>query len=84
MKLLFRLLPALLAVPLLAADDVKSFVAQKIAADYPSLDALYQDLHAHPELSLMEERTAGIVARELRDAGYDVTEKIGGHGTVAV
>ena len=44
-----------LAAPLRAADGTTTaVVAQKLAADYPSLLALYSDLHAHPELSLME------------------------------
>ncbi|MSU25586.1 MAG: amidohydrolase [Opitutus sp.] len=71
--------------PLLAADSaLKSAVTAKVAADYPQLDAFYQDLHAHPELSLMEERSAGKVAGELRAAGFEVTEKFGGFGLVAV
>ncbi|MBI5689709.1 MAG: amidohydrolase [Verrucomicrobia bacterium] len=70
----------------LAADpSLRGTVAQKVAADYPALGSLYQDLHAHPELSLMEERTAGIVAKELRAAGCEVTEKFGGgFGVVGV
>ncbi|MBI5768464.1 MAG: amidohydrolase [Verrucomicrobia bacterium] len=89
-----RLLPlACLAAPLalspwhglFAADPaLKSALAAKVAADYPLLDAFYKDLHAHPELSLMEERSAAKVAGELRAAGYDVTEKFGGTGIVAV
>jgi len=59
-------------------------VAQKLAADYPSLLALYTDLHAHPELSLMEEKTAAKLAAELRAIGFEVTEKFGGHGIVGV
>lgn len=59
-------------------------VAQKVAADYPSLEKFYRDLHANPELSLLEEKTAAKVAGELRQAGYDVTEKFGGYGVVAV
>jgi len=51
---------------------------------YPSLDALYIDLHRNPELSLQEEKTAAKMARQLRDAGYTVTEKVGGHGVVGV
>ena len=82
------LLPVLflgIVTPLLAADAaLRDAVAQKVAADYPALDAIYKDLHAHPELSLMEQRSAGVVARELRAAGYEVTEKIGGHGVVGV
>ncbi len=85
MKIL-RLAPlALFVTPLLAADaSLQSAVAQKVAAEYPSLDALYKDFHAHPELSLMESATAAKLAGELRAAGYDVTEKFGGTGVVAV
>lgn len=73
--------------PLISASPdpgVRDAVLQKLAAEYGSLDALYKDLHANPEVSYMEERTAGVVARELRAAGFDVTEKIGGHGVVGV
>jgi hippurate hydrolase len=55
-----------------------------IDADYPRLDVLYKHLHAHPELSLQEERTAARLARELRALALEVTEKVGGHGVVAV
>lgn len=54
------------------------------AAELPSLVALYEDLHANPELSLHEERTAAIIAKELRAAGLEVTEKVGGYGIVGV
>ena len=59
-------------------------VAGKVAAEYPSLEALYKHLHANPELSLMEEKTAARVAAEFRTAGFEVTEKFGGNGVVAV
>ncbi len=45
---------------------------------------LYKDLHAHPELSFEEVRSAGILAAEARAAGFDVTEKVGRTGVVAV
>ncbi|MDI3385445.1 amidohydrolase [Streptomyces sp. B-S-A8] len=48
----------------------------------PSLQALYRDLHAHPELSHQEVRTAGIVAERLRGQGWSVTEGVGGTGVV--
>lgn len=68
-----------------AATPLSDAVAQKIAAEYPSLDALYKHLHANPELSLMEEKTSARLAQELRAAGYEVTEKFGGgYGVVAV
>ncbi|MEY9928147.1 amidohydrolase [Catenulispora sp. GP43] len=44
----------------------------------PGLRDLYKDLHAHPELSFQETRTAGIVAQRLRAAGWEVTEGLGG------
>ncbi|HWU12498.1 MAG TPA: amidohydrolase, partial [Caulobacter sp.] len=50
----------------------------------PSLMAIYKDLHANPELSFMEVRSAGILAAEARKLGYKVTEKVGGTGIVAV
>ncbi|MFF0429061.1 amidohydrolase [Streptomyces sp. NPDC004520] len=50
----------------------------------PGLQALYRDLHAHPELSFQEFRTAGIVAALLREQGWRVTEGVGGTGVVGV
>ena len=47
------------------------------AQDLPSLLTFYQDLHQHPELSAHEERTAGVLAGELRKAGFTVTEHVG-------
>jgi hippurate hydrolase len=38
---------------------------------------MYKDLHSHPELSGYEERTAALVAKELRAAGCQVTEHVG-------
>src|SRR5262245_59776237 len=51
---------------------------------YPDLDALYRDLHANPELSLQEEKTAGKMAARLKSTGYEVTEKVGGFGVVGI
>ncbi|MFD3579653.1 amidohydrolase [Streptomyces sp. NPDC058644] len=48
------------------------------------LEALYQDLHRHPELSFQEHRTAGVLAERLRGAGYAVTTGVGGTGVVGV
>src|ERR1035437_9432971 len=86
MKFSPTLLAALLASPLLGATDppLHAVVAQKVAADYPALLAFYTDLHLHPELSLMEEKTSAKVAASLRASGFDVTEKFGGYGVVGV
>ena len=46
-------------------------------AELPSLLATYKDIHSHPELSTQEQRTAAIIAKELRAAGCEVTENFG-------
>ncbi len=48
------------------------------------LEGVYRDLHANPELSFAEVRTASIAAAWLRDWGYEVHEGIGGTGVVGV
>jgi hypothetical protein len=48
------------------------------------LEALYKDVHGHPELSMQEERTAGIAAERLRTAGFEVTTGIGKTGVVGL
>jgi amidohydrolase len=48
------------------------------------IDELYRDLHAHPELSFEETRTAAIAAVELRASGFDVIEGVGITGVVGV
>ncbi len=45
---------------------------------------LYRHLHAHPELSRQEHATAALVARDLREWGYEVLEHVGGTGVVGV
>ncbi len=50
----------------------------------PDLEALYKDVHAHPELSMQESRTAGLAADRLRAAGYEVTTGVGKTGVVGV
>lgn len=50
----------------------------------PDLEAIYQDIHSHPELSMQENRTAGVAADHLRAAGYEVTDGIGKTGVVSV
>ena len=55
-----------------------------IQAELPSLMKIYRDLHQNPELSRRETRSAAILAAEARKLGYQVTEKVGGTGVVAV
>ena len=56
----------------------------KLTGLLPDLEALYKDVHSHPELSLQETRTAGIAAERLRAAGYEVASGIGKTGVVGV
>ena len=73
------LLTLLTTSSLISAD-----LATLVKEDLPSLVSLYEDLHANPELSLHEVETAARIALELRDAGFEVTEKVGGNGLVGV
>ena len=50
----------------------------------PDLEALYKDVHSHPELSMQETRTAGLAADRLRAAGYEVTTGVGKTGVVGL
>lgn len=57
----------------------------RVADDLASrLRDLYRDLHAHPELSSQEHRTAGIAASWLKDAGFEVIEGIATTGVAGV
>jgi amidohydrolase len=75
-------LALLLFVP--GADSPQPAIEKRIAAESPSLVDLYKELHAHPELGFQEVRTAARLAKELKAAGFEVTEKVGGTGIVAV
>lgn len=71
-----RLLLALSLAPALSAFAQQT--PQQIAdAELPSLITIYKDLHTHPELSTKEERSAAIVAKELKGTGCEVTENVG-------
>lgn len=81
----------LFASPVSAADppgalhrERADIVRKQIEAELPSLKALYEHLHSNPELSLQETATAARMAKELRAAGFEVTEKFGGHGVVGL
>src|SRR3984957_19499137 len=50
----------------------------------PELEALYKDVHSHPELSMQETRTSAVVADHLRAVGYEVTSGVGKTGVVGL
>lgn len=73
---------ALAAAP--AAADPAA-IEQAVEADYDDhLGQLFLHFHAHPELSFLETETAKRMAAELRAAGLDVTEGVGGTGVVGM
>ncbi|WP_025764521.1 amidohydrolase [Dyadobacter tibetensis] len=69
---------------LLAQADTKKAITTIIDREYKPLENLYKYLHQHPELSLEEEETSKILARELEVVGCSVTTGIGGYGVVGV
>jgi len=71
---LLILLLSMWVAPLILAQQTPQSLAD---AELPSLLGIYKDLHSHPELSGHEERTAALVAKELRAAGCQVTEHVG-------
>ncbi|HZR65254.1 MAG TPA: amidohydrolase [Terriglobales bacterium] len=58
--------------------------SKEIDSVFADAKAFYLDLHQNPELSSHETRTAAKLASRLRDAGYEVTEHVGGTGVVAI
>lgn len=71
---LLILLLSMWIAPLIFAQQTPQSLAD---AELPSLLGIYKDIHSHPELSGYEERTAALVAKELRAAGCQVTEHLG-------
>src|SRR5690348_6335108 len=68
----------------MASDTAVPSVLAGLEKTRPWQEALYRDLHEHPELSHQEQRTAGLVADRLRGAGFEVHEGVGGTGVVGV
>lgn len=62
----------------------KAEVARVVSRDATRLEGLYKDLHAHPELAFQEKVTAAKLAKQMREAGFEVTEGVGGTGVVAI
>jgi hippurate hydrolase len=77
---------AALAAPVAAAPspELVARVTAAVEADSPRLTAIFKDLHQHPEIAFTESRTAGIVARELKALGFEVTTGIAKTGVVGV
>nr|WP_246449194.1 amidohydrolase [Sphingomonas sabuli] len=77
-------MPAATAFALLASAAPAATVRDAVTGDMPQLMTLYRDLHANPELSFQEVRSSAKLAAEARKLGFEVTEKVGRTGVVAV
>ena len=80
--------PVLILASLVAAISFPgnaSEYSRAIDKDYKNhLGSLWDHFHRNPELSLMEHKTAARLSKELRDAGFKVTENIGGTGIIGI
>ncbi len=65
-------------------SEAPSAVLSALESVRGGLEDVYRDLHAHPELSHQEHRTASRVAEKLREAGCEVHERVGGTGVVGI
>ena len=60
-------------------------IINSIAALHPAMTAWRRDLHAHPELSMREARTSGLVRAKLEEFGVDeIITGMATHGVVGV
>ena len=59
-------------------------ILASLATLLPELEAVYKDIHAHPELSMHETRTAQIAADHLKANGFEVTAGVGKTGVVGI
>lgn len=77
--------PALLAVLLSVGVASAQGLQEAVTRDYEQyLADLFDHFHRNPELSLVEHKTAARMAAELKSAGFEVTEGVGGTGLVAM
>jgi hippurate hydrolase len=79
-----KILAAMLLASVMTNAAPAQDLRQSIARDLPDLMTIYRDLHANPELSMQETRSAARMADEARRAGFTVTTGVGGTGVVAV
>jgi hippurate hydrolase len=66
------------------AERVSKDIEGQVERHYPALERLYQELHSQPELAFEEVKTAARLAAEMRALGFEVTERVGKTGVVAM
>ncbi len=89
MKTIRRLSQSLILLGALGAGAVHASalppaISAQLTANYPAVEALYLDLHRHPELAFHEVETAAKLAERARALGFEVTTGVGGTGVVAI
>lgn len=80
--IMFLVLVTMTASP--ACAQSSTAIESHVKSSLADLVTFYKDLHANPELSLHEQKSAGKIAKRLRSAGFNVTEGVGGHGVVGI
>ncbi len=76
---------AVAAIVILSCSVNASELSEAVQQDYDDyLWPLFDHFHRNPELSTIENETAARMAKELRSAGFEVTENVGGTGVVAL
>lgn len=66
------------------ARSIKTLASAIIDKEYLAIENLYKYLHANPELAFHEKETAKLLAHQLRELDFQVTENVGGYGVVGV
>jgi len=67
-----------------SSSSSQEFPKDLTARHTPELMKFYEYLHANPELSFQEFKTASVLSSELKKLGFEVKEKIGRTGVVGV
>lgn len=82
---MYRLVAAAAAIVFFSFSVSADELSDAVKKDYDEyLWPLFDHFHRNPELSLIETDTAARMAQELRAAGFEVTENVGGTGVVAM
>lgn len=67
-----------------SGQDISELIRNQAASSVTAAEVMYRDLHQNPELSLMEFKTAAMMAGALGKLGFEVTTGVGGNGVVGV
>ena len=65
-------------------SDLKGAIGAQVEATLEEVQALYRQIHQHPELPFQEHETSKRLATALETLGYEVTRGVGGTGVVAL